>query len=85
MYGFKYTIFFAMYLKHIFGQVCALKSTLIKLRISFFERKELRLYYIGVSGFLSHTFPTIFVLCLPCLYYAYYPCTIPTMPDYAHL
>ena len=25
MYGFKYTIFFAMYLKHIFGQVCALK------------------------------------------------------------
>ena len=25
MYGFKYTIFFAMYLKHIFGQLCALK------------------------------------------------------------
>ena len=45
-----------------------LKSKLIKL--IFFERKEVRLLYIGVTGFQSHTSPTTFipVLCLLCLF-----------------
>ena len=56
-------------------------SMLIKL--IFFGRKEVRLLYIGVTGFRSHTSPTIFapILCLPCLcyaHYAYYACTLPT-------
>ena len=50
-----------------------LKSKLIK--FFFFERKEVRLLYISVTGFRSHTSPAIFVLIL-CLYYA---CIIPTM------
>ena len=60
-----------------------LKSKLIKL--IFFERKEVRLLYIGATGFQSHTSPTIFalLLCLLCLYYghyAYYDCTMSTIP-----
>ena len=71
-----------------------LKSKLIKL--IFFERKEVKLLYIGATGFRSHTSSAIFepVLCLLCLYYAhytstrsllclcyaYYACTMPTMP-----
>ena len=49
-----------------------LKSKLIKL----FFFKELRLLYIGVTGFRTHTSPAIFVpvLCLLCLYY------VSTMP-----
>ena len=54
-----------------------LKSKLIKL--IFFERKEVRLLYISVTGFRSHTYPAIFVLIL-CLYYSYYVSTMPTMP-----
>ena len=57
-----------------------LKSKLIKL--IFFESKEVRLLYIGATGFWSHTSSAIFetVLCLLCLYYAYYACTMPPMP-----
>ena len=60
-----------------------LKSKLIKL--IFFERKEVRLLYIGATGFRLHTTPTIFVpvlclLCLQCLYYVYYACTKFAMP-----
>ena len=68
-----------------------LKSKLIQL--IFFERKEVRLLYIGATGFQLQTSPAIFVpiLCLLCLYYActmsllcllclYYACTMPTIP-----
>ena len=56
-----------------------LKTKLIKL--IFFERKEVRLLYISATGFRSHTSPTIFVpvLCLLCLYYAYYVSTMPVL------
>ena len=48
-----------------------LKSKLIKL-IFFFEKKEVRLLYIGATGFWMHTSAAMFVpvLCLLCLYYA---------------
>ena len=55
-----------------------LRSKLIKLIV--FERREVRLLYIGVTGFQSHTSPTVFVSVL-CLYCAYSACT---MPIYNH-
>ena len=45
----------------------------MKFKINFFERKEVRLRYIGVTGFRSHT--SLLFLC-----YAYYVCTMPTAP-----
>ena len=54
-----------------------LRSKLIKLIV--FERREVRLLYIGGTGFRSHTSPTVFVPVL-CLYYVYYACTVPTLP-----
>ena len=58
-----------------------LKSKLIKL-IFFFEKKELRLLYIGATGFRTHTSPAIFIpvirlLCLDYAHYAYYVSTTP--------
>ena len=65
-----------------------LNTLILTHKINFFcERKEVRLLYIGATGFRSHTFPTNPALCLLCLYYAllcllclYHAYTMSTMP-----